>query len=54
MVQEKIKEFVHGIFVNVEDFLTHETFTTIKGGFKVLVNDLIILKVFMKAFTTKA
>jgi len=44
MVREKIKELVHGLFVNVEDYLTHETFTTIKGGFKVLVNDIIILK----------
>jgi len=44
MVRKKIEEFVHDIFVKVEVLLTHKSFSTIKGGFKVLINDLIILK----------
>ena len=41
----KIVEIVHSIFVDVENFLTHESFTSLPGGFKIAINGIHIFKV---------
>ena len=44
-VKIKIVEIVHSIFVDVENFLTHESFTSLPGGFKIAINGIHIFKV---------
>jgi len=43
-VKKKIVEMVHAIFVDVENFLTHKSFTSLAGGFKLAINGIIIYK----------
>ena len=38
-------ECVHGMFVDVENFITHGSFTSHSGGFKVALNGIHIYKV---------
>ena len=42
--REKIIELVHNIFVEVEGFLKHKTFTSIKDGFSILISGIQIFK----------
>jgi len=44
VVKKKIVEIVHSIFVDVENFLTHESFTSLPGGFKIAINGIHIYK----------
>jgi len=43
-IKERLVECVHGIFLDVENFLTHKTFTSLSGGFKVALNGIHIYK----------
>ena len=38
---------VHAIFVDVENFLTHKSFTSLPGGFKIEISGIHIYKVRM-------
>ena len=44
-ITEKLVEMVHSIFIEVEQFLTHKTFTRLPGGFKIAINGIHIYKV---------
>jgi len=41
-VKEKLLEMTHSIFVEVENYLTHKSFTSLTGGFKVALNGIHI------------
>ena len=39
-VRKHIVGTLHSIFVEVENFLTHESFTSLPGGFKIMINGI--------------
>jgi len=43
-VKRKIVETLHAVLVDVENFLTHESFTSLPGGFKISINGIHIYK----------
>ena len=45
-VKNALTELVHQLFVDVETYLTHKSFTKFKGGFKIKINGILIYKAF--------
>ena len=49
-VTNALTELVHQLFVDIETYLTHKSFTKFKGGFKIKINTILIYKAFLFYF----
>jgi len=43
-IRERFVQMVHSIFVDVENFITHKSFTSFSGGFKIAINGIYMYK----------
>ena len=46
-IKAALMEKTHSLLIEAETFLTHKSFTTLEGGFKLAINGIHIIKVKM-------
>ena len=44
-IKAALMEKTHSLLIEAETFLTHKSFTTLEGGFKLAINGIHIIKV---------
>ena len=44
-IKKMLLEKIHSLLIETETFLTHKSFTTLAGGFKLAINGIHIFKV---------